>query len=402
MATPLRAAQPDPRQMAGIPRPVNDLPSGSVSVRVIRGALTNNIPNQAVQLHVGADVLTIKTDVEGRAQFDKLTPGATLKAVAVVDGERLESQEFPAPAQGGVRLLLVATGDRGSAAAASPGPPGAAAITGQVAIGGPSRIIIQPGDESLALYYLLEILNNSPVPVNPPTPFAFDMPPGAAGTGLLPGSSSLATVEGPRVIVNGPFPPGSTPVQVSASFTETSGSFDLVQRFPAALTDYAVIVKKVGDTTMTSSQLAGQQVIPVQGENFVGAAGAPVAAGQPLTVSLTNMPHHSATPRRTALALAVGIVLVGVWAATRTSNDPATDGGERKRLVARREKLLADLVRLERDERGDRDDRHDHHDHYDHYRARREEIVAALEQVYGALDREGVPPGSGNTAGVAA
>src|SRR4029453_17969930 len=81
-------AQPDPRQMAGIPRPVDDLPNGSVSVRVIRGALTNNIPNQAVELHAGSDVLTVKTDAEGRAQFDKLTPGARLKAVAVVDGER--------------------------------------------------------------------------------------------------------------------------------------------------------------------------------------------------------------------------------------------------------------------------------------------------------------------------
>ena len=197
-------------------------------------------------------------------------------------------------------------------------------------------------------------------------------------------------MDGPRVIVNGPFPPGSTLVQVGASFTETSGSFDLVQRFPAPLTEYAVIVKKVGDTKMSSAQLAGQQVIPAQGETFLGAEGTPVAAGQPLTVSLTDMPHHSAAPRRTALALALGIVLVGVWAATRISDDPATRGSERKRLIARREKLLADLVRLERDPRDDR------------YRARREEIVAALENIYGALDSDGVTPGPGNTAGAAA
>ena len=95
--------------MAGIPRPVDDLPNGSVSVRVIRGALTNNIPNQPVQLHVGSDILTVNTDADGRAQFDNLTPGAALRAVAIVDGERLESEPFPAPAQGGIRLLLVAT-----------------------------------------------------------------------------------------------------------------------------------------------------------------------------------------------------------------------------------------------------------------------------------------------------
>jgi hypothetical protein len=373
--------------MAGIPRPVDDLPNGSVSVRVIRGGFTNNVPNQTVELHVGSDVLRTKTDAEGRAQFDKLTAGQTVKAVADIDGEHLESQQFPAPAQGGIRLVLLA-GAGTDAAAAAPGPP---AVTGQVVIGGQSRIILQPGDESVSLYYLLDILNKSSVPVNPATPFAFDMPPGATGTGLLQGSSPLATVDGPRVIVNGPFPPGSTLVQVGSAFTETSGSFDLVQRFPAALTDYAVIVKKVGETKMSSSQLAGQQEIPAQGETFIGAEGTPVAEGQPLTVSLTDMPHHSATPRRTALALALGIVLVGVWTTTRTSADPATRGTDRKRLVARREKLLAELVRLERDHGDD-----------GRYRARREEIVSALEQVYGALDADGLTPGPGNTAGVAA
>ena len=305
-------AQPDPRQMAGIPRPVDDLPNGSVSVRVIRGGFTNNIPNQTVELHVGSDVLKTKTDAEGRAQFDKLTPGAAgegrrrrrWRAPRVAAVSRAGAGRHSAPARCGRR-----DGRRGCA----PGPP---AVTGQVVIGGQSRIIMQPGEETVALYYLLEILNNATVPVNPTTPFAFDMPPGATGTGILQGSSPLATVDGPRVIVSGPFPPGSTLVQVGASITETSGSFDLVQRFPAALTDYAVIVKKLGDTKMSSSQLAGQQVIPAQGETFIGAEGTPVAEGQPLTVSLTDMPHHSATPRRTALALALGIVLVGVWTAT--------------------------------------------------------------------------------------
>lgn len=383
-------AQPDPRQMAGIPRPVDDLPNGSVSVRVIRGGFTNNVPNQTVELHVGSDILKTKTDDQGRAQFDKLTPGAMVKAVADVGGEHLESQQFPAPAQGGIRLVLLA-GAGADASAAPPGPAGPPAVAGQVVIGGQTRFILQPGEESVEVYYLLDILNNSPTPVNPATPFTFDMPSGATGTGILQGSSPLASVNGLRVTVNGPFPPGSTHLQLGTAFTVTSGTFDLVQRFPASLTDYAVIVKKVGDTRMSSTQLAGQQVIPAQGETFIGAEGTPIAAGQPLTVSLTDMPHHNPAPRWTALGLALGIVLVGIWAATRTNEGPATRGGERKRLVARREKLLADLVRLERDQRDD-----------PRYRIRREEIVAALENVYSALDSDGVTPGPGNTAGVAA
>jgi len=93
--------------------------------------------------------------------------------------------------------------------------------------------------------------------------------------------------------------------------------------------------------------------------------------------------------------MALGIVLAGVWASTRNQDDAGARAGERNRLIARREKLLADLVRLERSQAdGARDD--------NKYRARREEIVAALEQVYGALDSHGITPEPGNTAGVAA
>src|ERR1700704_4632285 len=71
---------PDPKQMSGIPRPVTDLPEGSISVRVIRGELSNNLKGQTVELRVGGKVLTAKTDENGRAQFDKVAAGATVKA----------------------------------------------------------------------------------------------------------------------------------------------------------------------------------------------------------------------------------------------------------------------------------------------------------------------------------
>ena len=45
---------PDPKQMSGIPRPVTDLPDRAISVRVIRGSLSNNIANQPVELRVGS------------------------------------------------------------------------------------------------------------------------------------------------------------------------------------------------------------------------------------------------------------------------------------------------------------------------------------------------------------
>jgi hypothetical protein len=389
IAAPL-FAQIDPRQMAGIPRPVDDLPSGSVSVRVIRGALTNNIPNQPVQLQVGSDIQTASTDAEGRAQFDRLPPGVTLRASAIVDGERLESEPFPAPAQGGVRLLLVAS-NGSSDSAISPATPPAAATTGDVSIGGQTRIIIESGDENVTVYYLLEILNNSASPVNPATPFDFEMPGGATGTAILRGSSPLASVNGSRVIVSGPLPPGGTLVQVGAQFGTPSGTLNVTQRFPAPLEEFAVIVEKVGDTTLSSPQLVEPREVAAQGGTYIAAAGMPVPVGQPLTLSVTGMPHHSLTPRYTALTLAVGILVAGIWAGWRVRDETGAMAAERKRLVARREKLLAELVRLERDERDN-----------PRYGVRREEILSALESIYGALDSGAPVQGPGSTPGIAA
>ena len=123
---------------------------GTVSVRLIRGELSNNITGssrRAPRRRQGAD----REDRRGGARgVPDLPAGATVKAVAVVDGERLESQEFPVPAQGGIRLMLVATDkdkDRPKPAAAS-----APAIAGQVVIGGQSRIVIEPGDEAVDVY----------------------------------------------------------------------------------------------------------------------------------------------------------------------------------------------------------------------------------------------------------
>ena len=389
MAAPLYA-QIDPRQMAGIPRPVDDLPSGSVSVRVIRGALTNNIPDQPVQLQVGPDIQTVRTDAQGRAQFDKLPAGVTLRASAIVDGERLESEPFPAPAQGGIRLLLVASSGSSDSTPAS-GAPSLPAVTGNVTIGGQTRIVIEPGDETVTLYYLLDVVNNSSAPVNPATPFELEMPGGSTGTAILRGSSPLASVNGPRVIVSGPFPPGSTLVQVGAQIDTASGALNVTQRFPAPLDVFAVIVEKVGDTKLASPQITEQREVAAQGGTYIAAPGTPVAAGQPLTISVTGMPHHNPTPRYTALTLAFGILVVGVWAGWRAKDESGATATERKRLIARREKLLGELVRLERDERDK-----------PRYAARREEILSALEPIYGALDSDARGPEPGATAGVAA
>jgi hypothetical protein len=383
---------PDMKSMSGIPRPVDDLPAGSVSVRLIRGSLSNNITGHPVELHVDGKVQTVRTDDTGRAQFDKIRAGATVKATAEVDGEHLESQEFPAPAQGGVRLMLVATDKN----AAPKTEPNATPIAGQVVISNQSRIVMEPGDEAVNVFYLLDIENTARVPVDPPAPFAFDLPKEAVGSGVMEGSTPKATLTGRRVVVQGPFAPGHTFVQVGMSLPSTDGSIEIVQSFPANMQSLAVVAQKVGNATLSSPQIANQREMPTEGQTFIAATGGAINAGQPIFLTLSGLPHHSGTPRRIAILLALAIALVGAFAAARSMPAATNEAAARKRLVARRERLLNDLVKLESDHRTGRTDGQ-------RYVARREELMAALEQVYAALDTgDSGAPASTSGPGLAA
>jgi hypothetical protein len=375
---------PDPKQMAGIPRPVTDLPDGSVSVRLIRGQLSNNIAGHPVDAHVNGRVVTVKTDDAGRAQFDKLQAGASVKFTATVDGEALESQEFQMPAQGGIRLMLVAT-DKNAAAAA-----GAPAVAGQVTLSENSRIVFEPGDEMITVYYILEIDNPTSSPVTPNPPFALDMPSGAQFTTLLEGTTPLARSKGAHISLGGPVPPGKTTLRVACEFPSDSGTLDITQTFPAALDRLMVLVRKQGDAKLASPQLERQQEFPSEGETIIGGMGGRIAAGQPIALSLSDLPHHSSLPRVAALSIAGIVVLAGIWASTRKQGETAQEAA-RKRLQARREKLFGDLVKVERDRRSGRGDA-------GKLAARREELIDSLEHIYGALDDSEAPAGASATA----
>jgi hypothetical protein len=381
---------PDPKEMSGIPRPVTDLPERTVSVRVIRGSLSNNLPGQAVEFTVDGKVTTVKTDENGRAELGPLTPGATVQTATTVDGERLESQPFPVPAQGGIRLLLVATDKEKEAQTAREAA--APAVPGTVVLAGETRLVVEPDEETVRVYYLLDIVNSARTAVTPQTPFTFDAPTGAVGVTVLEGSTPMAQATGTRVRVTGPFPPGNTFVQVGFGLPPKNGTVEVVQQFPAAMQHVGIIVKKVGDATLTSPQIARQQDISSNRVTYIAAAGGGVAAGQPLTFTITGLPHHSPTPLYIALGLAVVVALAGLWFARRPAAQ--TKVSERRELIARRERLFQELVRLEADHRRGRGDGV-------RYRTRREELIAALEHVYGALESDDSPDPAGR-AGVAA
>src|SRR5262249_44675084 len=196
----------------------------------------------------------------------------------------------------------------------------------------------------------------------------------------LEGSSRLASVKGPLVTVPGPFPPGRTTVQIACEIATPSGAAAIEQRFPAALEQLSVIVKKVGETQLSSPQIASQQEMTAQGERYIAGPGGTIAAGQPLILTLQDMPHHSPVPRWISLALVALIVGVAIRAGTRPQDRQAHDA-ERRRLITKRDRLFADLLRLEADHRAGRGDRV-------RYDGRRDALVAALEQGDAPLDTD--------------
>ena len=377
VAATVHAQMPDARQMSGIPMPSSDVPAGSVSVRLVRGELTNNIVGHPVELHAGARTERATTDKDGRAVFTGLPPGSEAHAMAEVDGQRIESQSFTVPPDAGVRLVLVAGAGGGPLAA----PSAAAVAPGEVAFGGESRIQIEFEDDTIEVFYLFDLVNPSAAPVTPARELVFELPPGAQQAAALEGSSPQATVRGRVVSIAGPIAPGTTPVRLAYSLAPAGPDRTLTQALPAAWPQVQVIMTRAGGARMSSPQFASAtDMAGGDGQAFILGSGPALAAGQELSLALTGLPSRSHLGRTLSLALAILVLLAGAWAAV-SARRVSGDASRRAQLVERRDRLMADLVRLEEQSRaGTVDPRR--------YAARHEELVAQLERVYGELDRQ--------------
>jgi hypothetical protein len=369
---------PDPSAIAGTPLPAPELPARTVTVRVVRERMGNNVAGQEVTLTVGSDKRTIKTDAQGRAQFDGLSVGATVQATTVVDGETLTSQQFPVPATGGVRVALIAgiaaakAAEKAAADAAAKEP----ARPGVVEIGPESRIIIEYQDDNLTLFYLLEVINNARTPIDIGGPLMIVLPTGAAGASMMQGSSPSASAQGDRVTITGPFPPGKTIAQIGFSLPQASASLKLEQQWPVALAQIFVGMEKIGNMQIASPQLTDVREMNSEGQPFIMATGGRLNAGETLVLNLTGLPAHSQTPRNVALAAIVLIFGIGAWFAMSPAKAHARQDAK---LVARREKLMNEIVALEKKRRqkplSDADE------------ARVQRVTAELERVIAQLDR---------------
>lgn len=378
-------AQPNPLQMSGIPRPDPNLADAAITVRVIRGSFANNVTGHPVELRAGADVVTTETDGEGRATFSSPSPGVQVTVATTLDDVALVSQPFAAPVSGGVAVLLVGAAGAGDAVADAPPP--VPAMPGQVTFAQDSRILIELGEESVEVYYWLDVLNVEDSPVEPETPFEFFLPPGAQGATILQGSSPRTLIDGPRVWVSGSFAPGVTPVLVAYILPYSGGSLAISQTFPATFAQLLVFTQKWGAIDMASTLIERRGEMgagETGGLPMLWGAGGSVPAGRVVTLELNGLPHHSGWPRILALSLTGLIVALGVWMSKDSPGNMAAQRGDT--LQGRREKLFAELVRVERQQRIGKIGP-------TRYSRRRAELVDQLQRVLRDLD-DGMSPDS--------
>ena len=367
-------AQPPLGQMSGIPLPDPELPDGTITVRVIRGQVTNNVVNQEVELHQGDNVTMALTDANGRATFSMLSPGAQVQAFTELDGQSLKSQPFTAPGRGGIRVMLVGFDSDA---------PKLSVRSGIVTFGSDSWIQVELVEESVEVYFFLELVNLNDSPVEPAVPIVFDLPSGAQGTSVLRSSTPQAVANGPRIEVQGPFDSGTTPVHFAYILPYTDESLTISQTLPADLDSLLVSVEKWGMMDFVSSQVQRRMEVPPEGPNlspYIVGRGPGIPAGQPWMIELMGLPHRDNLPSSVAVVVALGIFGFGIWGAIASPDTPIV-AKQRRLLEARKEKLFTELVKVERQYRGEKIGSTKH-------MSRRQELVVRLERVYHDLDEQ--------------
>ena len=449
---------PDPSQMSGIPRPDPKVPSGTVTVRLIRGTFANRLTDVAVQLESagaapGTAPLTQNSNAEGRAIFASLSPG-TYVAKATVDGQTLSSQPITvdaAPAPGIAVMLVFAksaaeqqaevgtpdgkarmdsataagtlvvklvdesakplpgllitlvTASRGSekveAAGSQPsGADGTAKFEGLksgsdigyliaverdggrqqsqpfqlsaehgsvlamtvraitrdragLKLGPSSHIIFEPQDDSVQIIENLQLQNSQDRAVDPgPAGLRVPLAVGALSPQVMPGGPPQLTVDasqaGPPVLLwKGPIPPGDTALSVGFVLKH-HGTLKFQQQMAVAADGIRIVAIKLPDLKIDG--VSDSEDRKWNGRDLVVASAIVPGAGGSLEITLHGLPTDFYQLRIIAVLLALAIGLGFAYLAIyRTSDESAETDRRRQALMAQREALLDEVIRLE-------------------------------------------------------
>jgi hypothetical protein len=285
------------------------------------------------------------------------------------------------------KMVAGAAGSTGASGAA--GAAAAPPKPGQLSLANDTRFAIEFQDDTLAVFYLLDIVNSGPGPAALSEPLIIDLPAEATAAALLDGASPLASVKGRRVSVAGPLPLGVTTVPIGYRLESWDETWTLHQAFPLPINDVALVVQKVADMRIQSPSAPTVRDSALQGTPFMMGTGGSLAAGTPLQLTITGLPHKSRVPIYLTLAIAAGLAAWGVWLAAsgpRASAD--AQASRRRELQSRRDRGLAALATLERRRSAGGIDQRE-------YVERRRGLIEDLERIYSELDDRGGLPGGG-------
>jgi hypothetical protein len=473
-------AQPmmiDPSRMSGIPRPDPQVPAGTVTVRLIRGELSNRLVGMEVELRQLGDGTSrkAKTDENGRATFSGLGQGP-YQAFASDGKEQLSTEEFTLEPSMGVRVMLVfkaagaaepgATGEGAVAGSDGAGvadpslPPGTVVVRARdgdgkplagldvvlgqaragesqvrerkartdgagearfegldakptsgylaealrdgarfagkpfrltekmgarvtlelrpvsrdlaaLSIGAGSHVILEVGDDAVQVSEVLRVHNAGLGPVELPGGLHLPLPARATSAAVGPESPPGFSAAGHEAVLKGSLSPGDTELQVMFLLPYEGDSLELRQKTPLGFESTAVVTEKIDGLAVSGDRLESEER-EFGGRKLMLLRGPGTAPGGELALRVTGLPKNDATWRYAAAALAVALLIgFGFYARRAAPPSPA-----RLRLEQRREKLLDELVAVERRAGGDADKR----------ARRRTELADKLAEIYRELD----------------
>lgn len=271
-------ARPDPRQMSGIPRPDPQIPSGEVTVRVLRGGFDAPALDAVVELELRsadgrvAQLRSAEAGNQGRAHFRDLGSFVGGQAVArtVLDGETIRSQQIDLRPDAGTAVMLV----KGAASK------------------GPTQEISLPG-----------------------IAFPFDQtPPGSLMVGVfdLSARKGLVDTEVQLVVTT---PDGQASTRTATTGPKGQATFEgMAQLPPGAVVQVQAPLDEDGEPyrsqTFTPDPSRGQAVVLARGR--MGAAGGNPHQGGPARAGGPGGPRQKLPGPRIASDLPVGTLQIMV------------------------------------------------------------------------------------------
>jgi hypothetical protein len=105
-AVMVQDARAQPAEAIGHPLPRQELPAGTLTVRVVAGEMSAPVTEVDVRLTVDGQVRIARTDASGRATFPGLPVGAKVQAAVDAEEGEVTSDEFPIPEATGVAVML--------------------------------------------------------------------------------------------------------------------------------------------------------------------------------------------------------------------------------------------------------------------------------------------------------